>query len=230
MYIVHHPRCKDDIQDESRARLPVVRQTDAHGQWVVSFWKPSAEELESLITGGGVELHIRTLAHQQPVVSVATWPAIGPELIDGDSRVQRTTGYRCYECCAKEGQPHAEHCIDLMSAIQFARSKLPEDSNLCEPTEGPPLSPSLTVTTVLQSALASTDLRTGPMVEIFRAAGYKIPAQCAAEEAFIFDRMMRAVLTHGDKWARVFTAQLRIAQDIVIEKRQAAECQKSALF
>jgi hypothetical protein len=66
------------------------------------------------------------------------------------------------------------------------------------------------------------------MVKIFRAAGYKIAAQCAAEEAFILDRMMRAVLSHGDKWARVFTAQLRVAQDVAIEKHEGAEHQKSA--
>ena len=228
MHIVHHPRCKDDIQDESRARLPAMRQTDAHGQWIVSFWKPSAEELESLITGGGVKLHIKALTHQHPLVSVATWPAVGPELIDGDPLMQRSTGYRCFECCAKEGQPHAEHCIDLVSAIQFVQSKLTQGSDSCQPSEGPPLSYPPTLSAVLQSALAFMDLRTGPMVEIFRAAGYKIAAQCAAEEAFILDRMMRAVLTHGDKWARVFTAQLRVAQDVAIEKHAAAEHQKSA--
>jgi hypothetical protein len=228
MHIVHHPRCKDDIQDESRARLPVMRQTDAHGQWIVSFWKPSAVELESLITGGGVELHINALAHQHPVVSVATWPAIGPELIDGDPFMPRTTGYRCFGCCAKEGQAHAEHCINLVSAIQFARSKLTQGSDSCEPIEGPPLSYPLDLTAVLQSALAFMELRTGPMVEIFRAAGYKIAAQRAAEEAFILARIMRAVLTHGDKWARVFAAQLRVAQDAAIEKHEAAEHQKSA--
>lgn len=130
MHIVHHPLCTstvhapDDIQDESRARLPVMRQTDSHGHWITSFWKPTAEELESLITGGGVALHIRASAHQHPLVSVAAWPAIGPELIDGDPFMQRSTGYRCAACCAKAGQPHAEHCRDLLSAIQFAQSRL----------------------------------------------------------------------------------------------------------
>ena len=227
MHIVHHPRCKDDIQDESRAKLPVLREADAHGQWIVSFWKPSAEELESIITGGGVALRIKALAQQHPVVSVATWPAIGPELIGGDPFMQRTTGYRCFECCAKEGQPHAEHCVDLVSAIQFAQSKLTQGSGSCEPTEDPPLSDLPTLTAVMQSALASMDLSTGPMVEIFRAAGYKIAAQRAAEEAFILDRMTRAVLTHGDKWARVFAAQLRVAQDVAIGRQEAAEHQKS---
>jgi hypothetical protein len=227
MHIVHHPRCKDDIQDESRARLPALRQTDAHGQWIVSFWKPSAEELESLITGGGVELHIKASAHQHPVVSVATWPAIGPEFIDGDPFMQRATGYRCFECCAKAGQPHAAHCLALVSAIQFARSKLSQGSDSCQPIEGPSLSYPPTLTAELQSALAFMD-RTGPMAEIFRAAGHKIPAQRAAEEAFILDRMMRAMLTHGDKWARVFAAQLRVAQDAAIEKHEAAAHQKSA--
>jgi hypothetical protein len=229
MHIVHHPRCKDAIQDESRAKLPVLRRTDAHGQWIVSFWKPSAEELESLIAGGGVELHMKApSAHQHPVVSMATWPAIGPEFIDGDTFMQRTTGYRCFECCANESQPHAEHCLSLLSAIQFARSMLPQGSDPCGPTESPPLSPPPTVATVLQKAIAFTDLRTDSMVEIFRAAGHKIPAHCAAEDAFILDRMMRAVLNHGDKWARVFTAQLRIAQDVAIEKHEAATLQGSA--
>lgn len=97
MHIVYHPLCTstisapDDIQDESRARLPVMRQTDAHGQWITSFWKPSAEELESIITGGGVALHIRALAHQHPLVSVATWQAIDPELVGGDPFIKRST-------------------------------------------------------------------------------------------------------------------------------------------
>ena len=227
MHIVHHPRCTDDIHDESRAGLPVMRQTDAHGEWLVSFWKPSAEELESLVTGGGVELHINAVTQQHPVVSVATWPAIGPELIGGDPFMQRTTGYRCFECCAKEGQPHAEHCLALVSAIQFARTRLSLGLGSCESTEGPPLSYPPTLSAVLQSALASMDLRTGPMVEIFRAAGYKIAAQCSAEEAFILDRVMRSVQTHGDKWAQVFTAHLRVAQDVAIEKHEAAEQQKT---
>lgn len=194
----------------------------------VSFWKPSAIELESLINGGGVELQIRALAHQHPVVSVATWPAIGPELIDGDAFMQRSTGYRCFGCCAKEGQVHAEHCINLVSAIQFARSQLNQGSDSCEPIEGSPLNYPPDLTAVLQSALTFMELNTGPMVEIFRAAGHKIAEQRAAEEAFIFGRMMRAVLNHGDKWARVFAAQLRVAQDAAIERHEAAEHQESA--
>ncbi|MCE3604662.1 hypothetical protein LXA47_13735 [Massilia sp. P8910] len=205
-----------------------MHETDAHGQWIVSFWKPSAAELESLITGGGVALYTRAVGSQHPLVSMGTWPAIGPELIDGDPFMQRSTGYRCYECCAKQGQPHAAHCVVLASAIQFAQSKPTQGSDSCEPVKGPPLSYPPTLTAVLQTALACMDLRTGPMVEIFRAAGYKIAAQCAAEEAFILDRMMRAVLTHGDKWARAFTAQLRVAQDVAIEKHFATEYQKSA--
>ncbi len=207
-----------------------MRQTDARGQRIVSFWKPSAEELESLITGGGVTLHIRPSGQQHPLVSVGTWPAIGPELIDGDPFMQRSTGYRCSECCAEEGVPHAEHRRYLISAIQFAQSKLILGPDSCEPTEGPPLRYPSTLTTMLQSALATMDLRIAPMVEVFRASGYKIAAQCAAEEAFILDRMMRAVLTHGDKWDRVFIAQLRVAQDVAIEKHEAAEHQKSASF
>jgi hypothetical protein len=84
------------------------------------------------------------------------------------------------------------------------------------------------VAAVLESGLAVMDLRIGPMATIFRAAGYKIAAQCAAEEAFILDRMMRTVLTHGDKWAPVFAAELRVAQDVVIEKHEATLRQKSA--
>lgn len=194
----------------------------------MSFWKPSAEELESLITGGGVELHIKALTHQHPVVSVGTWPAVGPEIIDGDPFMQRATGYRCYGCCAKEGQPHADQCISLVSAIEFARSNLTRALDSCEPVEGLPLSYPPDLAAVLQSALSFMEHRTGPMVQIFRAAGYKIAAQRTAEEAFILSRMMRAVLTHGDKWARVFAAQLRVAQDAAIKKHEAAEHRKSA--
>lgn len=228
MHIVNHPRCKDNIQDESSARLPVACQADARGQWNVSYWKPSAVELESLITGGGVELRIKAVAEHHPVVSVATWPAIGPELIDGDPFMQRTTGYRCFGCCAKEGQPHVEHCINLMKAIQFSRSNLTRDSDSCEPIEVPPLSYPPDLAAVLQSALTFMELRTGPLVEIFRAAGHEIAVQRTAEEAFLLSRIMRAVLIHGDKWARVFAAQLRVAQDAAIEMHEAAEHRKSA--
>lgn len=107
--------------------------------------------------------------------------------------MQRTTGYRCFECCAKEGQPHAEHCLALVTAIQLARAKLSQGTETSESAENPQLSYPPTVTAVLQSALAFMDLRTGPMVEVFRAAGDRITAQRAAEDAFILDRMMRAV-------------------------------------
>jgi hypothetical protein len=207
MHIVHHPLCSNTVH--------------ASDDIQVSFWKPSPQELESLITGGGVELQIRALGHQHPIVSVATWPAIGPDLVDGDPFMQRTTGYRCFQCCAKEGVPHDEHCINVMRAIKFAHSNRKPVPDSCEP-EGPPLSNAPTVSAVLKAMFAFKDLPTGPMAAIFRAAGYKIAERWAAEEAFILDRMIRAVLTHGDEWARVFAGQLRVAQDAAIEKHEAA--------
>jgi hypothetical protein len=36
------------------------------------------------------------------------------------------------------------------------------------------------------------------------------------------------VLDHGDRWAQVFNAQLRVAQDIAIEKHEAGEHKQSA--
>jgi hypothetical protein len=80
----------------------------------------------------------------------------------------------------------------------------------------------------MESALPFMDFRTGPLAAIYRAAGYNIPRHCAAEDAFILDRMMRAVLTHGDNWAECFHAQLRVAQDVAIGKHEAATLKKTA--
>jgi hypothetical protein len=229
MHIVNHPLCTNtiyapaDIRDDSRAQLPVMLQTDPHGRWITSFWQPSADELESIINGGGVALHIKALAHQHPFVSVATWPAIGPVLIDGDSFIKSYASDPCSDCSANEGQPHTEQCSFLASAIQFAQSKLTQDWSSCGSTGRPLLSYPPTLSAVLLSPLTSLGLYTSSMVKIFRAAGYKVARQCAAEEAFILDRIIRTVLYHGDKWVGVFITQLRVAQDIAIEKHKAAE-------
>lgn len=227
MHIVNHPLCTNtiyapaDIRDESRTQLPVMLQGDPHGRWITSFWLPSADELESLIKGGGVALHIKALAQHHPLVSVATWPVISPELVDDNPFIKSLASDPCSDCSANEGEPHTEQCSLLVNAIQFAQTKVTQDYS-CGSTGQPLLSYPPTLSAVLLSPLTSLGLRTGAMVKMFRAAGFRVATQCAAEEAFILNRIIRAVLYHGDKWVGVFIEQLRVAQDIAIEKHEAA--------
>lgn len=76
MNIYQHPACTafigapSDMQDGSCDALPVAIQTDEHGTWSVSFWKPEPAELARLNAGGAVSLHVRAHGRQHPVVAV----------------------------------------------------------------------------------------------------------------------------------------------------------------
>lgn len=52
--------------------LPVMRD----GRWMVSVWKPSADELATLNRGGAISLHIA--GHVHPVVALG---AVEPDLV-----------------------------------------------------------------------------------------------------------------------------------------------------
>lgn len=76
------------------------------------------------------------------------------------------------------------------------------------------------MTPTLEHVLGFMNFRTGPIAHVFQAAGFPIPTKCEAEQAFVLDRMIRAVLEHGDTWSEVFTADIK-AQYTIIEKKKA---------
>lgn len=50
--------------------LPIIDQPDASGlNFMVSFWRPTAEEIEALQRGATIQLHIEGFIH--PVVAMA---------------------------------------------------------------------------------------------------------------------------------------------------------------
>lgn len=69
-----------------------------------------------------------------------------------------------------------------------------------------------TLTPELEHALGFMNFRTGPIAHLFRAAGAEIPRKCEAEQAFVLDRMIRAVIKHGDQWADAFFDEMKAAQ------------------
>ena len=81
MKIINHPLCTtwigapSDMQDDCSA-LPVAYRTDEHGIWAVSFWKPDAAELATLVADGGIALHVRAAGRQHPVVAMGVYPAL----------------------------------------------------------------------------------------------------------------------------------------------------------
>lgn len=98
----------------------------------------------------------------------------------------------------------------------------------CAPAAPPvplPVEPQLvyppTMTPTLKHVLGFPNFRTGPIAHVFQAAGFAIPTKCEAEQAFVLDRMIRAVLTHGEGWADAFTADLRAQHAIAAEIKGA---------
>lgn len=80
-----------------------------------------------------------------------------------------------------------------------------------------------TMTPALENVLGFMNFRTGPIAHVFQKAGFAIPTKCEAEQAFVLDRMIRAVLTHGEGWADVFNADIRAQFDIIEAKKSAAQ-------
>jgi hypothetical protein len=84
MKIINHPLCTTtigapaDMQDGSCDALPVLYTADTHGLWAVSFWMPDAAELAMLNAGGGINLYVRAVGRQHPVVGLGTYPADVP--------------------------------------------------------------------------------------------------------------------------------------------------------
>ncbi|MDB5978691.1 MAG: hypothetical protein JWR07_5451 [Nevskia sp.] len=78
-----------------------------------------------------------------------------------------------------------------------------------------------TMTPLLAHVMGFPNFHTGPIAHVFQKAGFDIPTKCEAEQAFVLDRMIRAVLTHGEGWAAAFEDDLR-AQYAIIEERKVA--------
>lgn len=77
MEIINHPSCTkilsapEDMPEPDCSPLPVAEHTDEFGTWSISFWKPSAEEIEVLRAGGTIALWVKAQDDDHPVVGVA---------------------------------------------------------------------------------------------------------------------------------------------------------------
>jgi hypothetical protein len=84
MEIMDHPLCTttigapSDMQDGSCSPLPVAMHRDEHGTWSISFWKPGPEELAQLSAGGSIQLWVRAVGRQHPVVAVGVQEPLTP--------------------------------------------------------------------------------------------------------------------------------------------------------
>lgn len=76
-----------------------------------------------------------------------------------------------------------------------------------------------TMTPELAHILGLSNFRIGPIAHVFQAAGHSIARKCEAEQAFVLDRMIRAVLQHGPQWAKVFTLDLEAQRAIITEQK-----------
>ena len=76
MEILKHPSCTKelgappDMPEPDCEALPVVERTNQFGTWSVSFWRPSSEELKTLVDGGCLELWVRATDEAHPVVGL----------------------------------------------------------------------------------------------------------------------------------------------------------------
>lgn len=79
MDIVNHTLCTKtlaapaDMPDCSE--LPVAEITDESGIWSISFWKPSAEEIATLVAGGNIALWVNAQDDDHPVVGLSVTEA-----------------------------------------------------------------------------------------------------------------------------------------------------------
>lgn len=78
-----------------------------------------------------------------------------------------------------------------------------------------------TLTPELDDALGQMCFVTCPMAHAFQAAGHAIPKKTEREQAFILDKMIRAVIAHGVDWKKAFGDELGAAIDTA--RQRAAE-------
>lgn len=80
MEIFNHPACTHslgkpaDMTDEQCASLPCLFTEDQGSTWAVSFWKPTPDELASLLANGSVTLWVANGHKAHPVVGVGVEP------------------------------------------------------------------------------------------------------------------------------------------------------------
>lgn len=75
MEIFNHPYCTHVLAPPKNMQndcspLPVAEIESEDGIWTASFWKPSPQELSSLLSNGCVVLLVRARGRQHPVVSL----------------------------------------------------------------------------------------------------------------------------------------------------------------
>lgn len=68
-----------------------------------------------------------------------------------------------------------------------------------------------TMTAALAELLGLMNFRTGPIAQVYRAAGAEIRTKCEDEQAFVLDRFIRLALEHGDGWRAAAEADLKVA-------------------
>lgn len=225
MDIVNHPLCTtsigapSDMQDDCSA-LPVAYRTDAHGTWAMSFWKPNDAELAQLGYGGFITLHVRAAGRQHPVVAMGTYPASTPATLkeiaasDNDPDMGRGVSLLAeIEWCLNHGTCDAR----VEALLERCQSELP--LLLAAPPDLGPMIYPPTMTPELEHVLGLMNFRTGPIAHVFQKAGFAIPTKCEAEQAFVLDRLIRAVLTHGEGWSDAFNADVRAQFEIIEGKK-----------
>ncbi|MDN2675672.1 hypothetical protein [Janthinobacterium sp. SUN033] len=68
-----------------------------------------------------------------------------------------------------------------------------------------------TMSAALADVLGLPNFRTGPIADVYRAAGAEIRTNCGDEQAFVLDRYLRLALEHGDEWRTAAEADLKAA-------------------
>lgn len=63
------PRTWNEKTQGSCGSLPIIDQAHSGTRFMVSFWRPTKEELELLQNGGVIQLHVEGYIH--PVVAMA---------------------------------------------------------------------------------------------------------------------------------------------------------------
>lgn len=71
------------------------------------------------------------------------------------------------------------------------------------------------VTPALFDVLGLPNFRTGPIADVFRAAGADIRTKCEDEQAFVLDRFLRLAIEHGDGWREAAEADIKAAYNLI---------------
>ena len=232
MKIINHPLCTttigapSDMQGDCSA-LPVAYHTDNFGTWAVSFWQPGADELAMLIAGGGITLQVRAAGRQNPVVAMGVYPSTKAPAAAPDDGTQGVAQARAVIAAALDES--MQQRLERVEAELAAANEQVTDliaivaQQVALPFGEVPMLYPRTMTPALEHVLGVMNFRTGPIAHVFQKAGFAIPTKCEAEQAFVLDRMIRAVLTHGEGWGEVFNADVRAQLGIIEAKKIAAQ-------